>query len=369
MKPPFAQQFSTSTTNHRGPDWTRGLAPPSRSDIPWGPENYTAKAQRVIYEDPIIELPPPPIKWPYLEQASRLPARLSRPQRLLLVLDLNGTLIHRAKASRKYTARPHLDGFLRYCFAEHAVMIWSTATPKNVNAICKNLFSERQHELLLSRWGRDRFDLSAHLYKSRVTVYKNLDTVWNSLVGQGRFPSKFDDSDPDSNTLDRWGQHNTILIDDSPYKAAAQPYNHLEVPEFKTDTPEAAGKASGKDKNNQKGENDLGAQQSAAMKEKQVLESVIAKLEEARKWSDVSAFVKANAVPELPTSPGMKTAITPDEEDKGGKMTDGEQHAQWTIPAFSTKRLAKAFRMLEVRNDATSRVNDEQEDVVEGIVQ
>ena len=67
-----------------------------------------------------------------------------------------------------------------------------------------------------------------------------------------------------------WGQYNTLLIDDSVLKASAQPFNHIEVPEY--------GKGDGKEETGDVANG--------------VLAQVIRYLEAARYWSNVSAFVR-----------------------------------------------------------------------------
>jgi hypothetical protein len=57
-----------------------------------------------------------------------------------------------------------------------------------------------------------------------VQVYKNLKLVWSR--------SQIQSYHPDYETGGRFGQHNTVLIDDSSIKASAQPHNLLEIPEF-----------------------------------------------------------------------------------------------------------------------------------------
>jgi hypothetical protein len=51
-------------------------------------------------------------------------------------------------------------------------------------------------------------------------VYKQLSWIWESDIGS---------QNPDSGL---WDQTNTVLIDDSAKKAAAEPYNLVEIPEF-----------------------------------------------------------------------------------------------------------------------------------------
>ncbi|MCJ1337453.1 hypothetical protein MMC09_002735 [Bachmanniomyces sp. S44760] len=196
----------------------------------------------------------------YLAQASCKPVRTPKAQSLLIVLDLNGTLLQRSRSSSAYTARPSLDKFLQYCLQEHKVMIWSSATPRNVNIICSRLFSKTQRQQIIREWGRDTLGLTPSEYNDNVQVYKRLDVIWDDPLLQPSHPSYTTDTHS-------WNQHNTILIDDSATKARKHPYNHIEVPEFFKTGDEAR---SGSD----------------------ILGQVVGYIEELRKWNDVSKYIK-----------------------------------------------------------------------------
>ena len=211
-------------------------------------------------KDHQIRLPVPIPTSNYLNIAHAIPNLLPSPQRLLLVLDLNGTLLHRSRASQNYIPRPCLHEFLQYAFANHSLLVWSSAQPFNVKGVCTRLFSQDQREKLLGEWGRDTLGLTSAQYKERVQVYKRLDRIWDNKNLQRLHPG--------SELGERWGQHNTVLIDDSVLKATAQPFNHVKVPEFVRGGSEEEGR--GRD----------------------VLGQVVGYLEEARKWSDVSGFVR-----------------------------------------------------------------------------
>ncbi|CAD6575468.1 MAG: hypothetical protein ASARMPREDX12_007300 [Alectoria sarmentosa] len=211
-------------------------------------------------KDNLIHLPAPTPTSTYLSGAHAISSLLSSPQRLLLILDLNGTLLYRPRASQNYTPRPCLPKFLKYAFANHSLLVWSSAQPYNVKGVCRRLFSPGQREMLLGEWGRDTLGLTPAQYKERVQVYKRLDRIWGNKTLQQLHP--------DFERGQIWGQQNTLLIDDSALKASAQPFNHVEVPEFVR---------SGREKEGD-GRNVLG--------------QVVGYLEEARKWSDVSVFVR-----------------------------------------------------------------------------
>lgn len=205
----------------------------------------------------IIHLPAPVPTSVYHSDARAIPTLLPSPQRLLLVLDLNGTLLYRPRASQNYTPRPGLSNFLKYAFANHTLLIWSSAQPKNVKSLCSRLFSRGQRQMLLGEWGRDTLGLTSAQYKERVVcissrhlflhldtyrlhgtcagsrrstetlldclvapillwgrmltpkslqqVYKRLDRIWAN--------ENLQRSHPDFEGGKRWGQHNTVLID------------------------------------------------------------------------------------------------------------------------------------------------------------
>ena len=196
----------------------------------------------------------------YLAQSSRPTQKLLLPQTLLTVLDLNGTLLHRTKGRRIYP-RPNLVKFLKYCLTNHSVCIWSSARPSNVELMCSMIFEPYQRALLLAEWGRDTLGLSKEDYNEKVQVYKRLDVIWNN--------TNFQRKHPHYQAGERWSQANTVLIDDSMLKAVAQPYNHIEIPEYK-----------GNWTNSGEEGDDM------------VLGQVVAYLEEARMWKDVSSFIR-----------------------------------------------------------------------------
>jgi hypothetical protein len=147
-------------------------------------------------------------------------------QHLLLVIDLNGTLLYRPNRSspHHFVERPSTQHFLNYALANFSVMIWSSAQPENVDRMCDKLFSEESRQQLVAVWGRDRLGLTVADSQKRVQVYKRLERVWNDPKIQGQHPLASEGRG--------WHQGNTVLIDDSVEKSRSEPYNFLEVPEF-----------------------------------------------------------------------------------------------------------------------------------------
>ena len=221
------------------------------------PQHVSQSRAREIFESSLRNAPKP--QEPYLVQARSEPLFLSKPQSLLLVLDLNGTLLDRKRKTTICRLRPHLKDFVKYCLDQHSVVVWSSAKPENVAFMCSKVFTLEQRRKVLMEWGRERLGLSELEYWSKVQCYKRLENIWDDESLRKLHPESINGG--------RWDQSNTILIDDSALKASAQPYSHIEIPEFKSD--------SGVDEEKAK-----------------ILVHVIQFLEEVRRWDDVSRFMR-----------------------------------------------------------------------------
>lgn len=176
-------------------------------------------------KDPKIMLPAPAPTEAYMAQAAEEPSTVELSGRILVILDLNGTLLYRPNRNKKtMIARPFLIPFLRYLFSNFAVMVWSSARPENVASLVEQSLEVELRKTLVAQWGRDAFHLKPEHYNRNVQVYKNLDLVWSK--------DEIQKQHPDYASGGRFGQHNTVLIDDSVLKAAAQPHNLLQISEF-----------------------------------------------------------------------------------------------------------------------------------------
>jgi len=214
----------------------------------------------------------------YLQLANKACSRLKEPQPLLVISDLNGTLLYRkGKGTTSYKERPGLDNFLRYIFLTRSPkstqpgrdagtihpMIWTSAQPETCKALVKSLLSPKHKEDCVAIWARDTLRLTPSQYRNKTQVYKRLEWVWSDESIQKTHPRR--------HRGERWDQTNTLLIDDSIIKALAQPYNLINLPEF--DSPAVVAEASLSD-------------------EEAVLAQVVAYIDEARWWSNVSTYVK-----------------------------------------------------------------------------
>jgi hypothetical protein len=182
------------------------------------------------YGDEKIMLPAPQPTDLYLSQAAEEPTVIDPAGHVLVILDLNGTVLYRPNRNAKtMIARPYLRPFLQYLFQNFKVMVWSSARPDNVKALVDQALDKDLRSMLVATWARDTFGLSAKYYSQNVQVYKNLRLVWSR--------DQIQQHHPEYEAGKRFGQHNTVLIDDSALKASAQPHNLLEIPEFEA-TPE-----------------------------------------------------------------------------------------------------------------------------------
>ncbi|KAL2355930.1 NLI interacting factor-like phosphatase-domain-containing protein [Cryomyces antarcticus] len=255
----------SSSEKLNGPVETPAQPSFSRSDEPFSPRKGSKSSTRrgntpADSRPAVTPLPVPKPTATYLSQASQEPLRLASPRPLLIIIDLNGTLIHRSKnRPTSFKARPHVPDFLSYLVANYTCLVWSSAQPQNVKALCAQLFTLAQRAQLIGEWGRDTLGLNKLQYSNKVQVYKQLDRwVWaNEKVAQ---------SHPQAAQGRRWTQRNTILIDDSEVKATSEPHNLVQIDEFE------------------------GKKEQMAT---DVLSQVVGYLEEARWQVDVSAFIRS----------------------------------------------------------------------------
>lgn len=204
---PNAHHFSTTNT------------PSAR-----GSTQNRSKKNRVSPRINTGKAPTPDVK--YLEKSAEASTELQTPQRLLVVLDLNGTLMFRRKVpggskSSSPVLRPGIKKFMDYVFENFEVMVWTSARPDNAELMVNAAFSPKHREKLLAIWARDTLGLTAMEYNQRSQVYKKLTRVW-----EGAFAI------PAAGDGQQWDQTNTVLFDDTDEKAKAHPHNLVCVSEF-----------------------------------------------------------------------------------------------------------------------------------------
>ncbi|KAF9093439.1 hypothetical protein BGX29_009920 [Mortierella sp. GBA35] len=216
------QPTTTTTTGHSGSS---------------NATNNTNQHSVVRYYDAVAGILMPiggirPITPTYMENASQMPIRVRTAQKLLVILDLNGTLFYSDEPNHKkrtFIKRPYLADLLRFLYLHCRVMIWSSAAPGRIGATLRAGFTGVQR---LDRvWTRDDFRLHGMDYPRKVLTLKDLEFVWEAfenersradpkeLAAGGRYEFRYD-------------QSNTVLIDDSPHKSQLQPHNCLIIPDF-----------------------------------------------------------------------------------------------------------------------------------------
>jgi hypothetical protein len=162
----------------------------------------------------------------YLYRANHIPQTLPVAQNLLVVIDLNGTILHRPSRNHptSFTARPNALRFLEYCIETFSVVIWSSAQPRNVHAMVDTIIPPALRPKVVAIWARDKFRLTPEDYLARVQCYKRLTLLWED--------HQIAYSHPEYAMGYRWDQTNTVLVDDSVEKGRSEPYNLIKIPEF-----------------------------------------------------------------------------------------------------------------------------------------
>ncbi|PGH06646.1 hypothetical protein GX51_02274 [Blastomyces parvus] len=216
-----------------------------------------------------------PATTTYLSQSSSPPTLTTATQPLLIILDLNGTLIYRiGRRPIRFKTRPGLLAFLKELFENYTVMVWTSSQPQTVREVLEKTFTGDERDKFVAVWARDTLGLTARQYAEKVQVYKRLDKVWEDKGIAKSYPgfTENESNEPDDNNSTTstaitappgessvgkaktkkknkkqkareaaaaaasgntpWNQTNTLLIDDSALKALAQPYNIIEIPEF-----------------------------------------------------------------------------------------------------------------------------------------
>ncbi|KEH24112.1 putative FCP1 domain, HAD-like domain-containing protein [Medicago truncatula] len=149
------------------------------------------------------------------------------PKKKLLIMNLNGFLLHRAHvcdkkaipksrtADYKYPyfllfKRPFSEEFIKFCLERFEVGLWSSAMEHNIDDALACAIGELKNKLLFV-WDQDKCRDSG--FKSlennqKPLFFKELKEVWHSVKKGGPYSAS-----------------NTLLIDDKPYKSLLNPPN------------------------------------------------------------------------------------------------------------------------------------------------
>ena len=253
--------------------------------------------------------PPSPSK-DYEEKAGLDPVPQDAPARLLVILDLNGTLLFRPNKTnpRRIIVRPGVPAFLDYLFRNHVVMVYSSARPENCAAMLDQIFRPDQKTVVAAVWARDKLGLTTAQYNVKVQVYKKLEPVWRDKNIQKRAgPSRV------------WDQTNTVLVDDTKLKALAQPHNLLQIPEFMSKEPKT-----------------IQARLDWWRNEELMVQSVQQKLEELKFQTDVSRLIRQWQTGARP-APGVVDETV---DQKALQNLDGREASLTPAPSVSDRQVS-----------------------------
>lgn len=188
--PPSSQISAYTDVRTSSPD--PKMAPDPPVEPPRAP-----RRMRVYLPHDDRPVTPPPTQSPtadYISLSSQPPSHLTgdpSSSRKLLILDLNGTLLHRAShvhAPRSHRPgdgptgptgrplprlrpvhpRPYMPSFRNFLFAPQTkewldAMVWSSAQPYSVDDMVDKTFAETKDHLI-AIWARDTLGLSAEQY-------------------------------------------------------------------------------------------------------------------------------------------------------------------------------------------------------------
>ncbi|WOL07642.1 hypothetical protein Cni_G16387 [Canna indica] len=150
---------------------------------------------------------------------------LLRSKKKLIVIDLNGVLAdinqdysyvhksHKRVGRKSVIKRPFCDDFLKFCFERFHVGVWSSRRSYNLDAVVDYLMGQLKPKLLFC-WDQSKCTDTG--YKTienshKPLLLKELNKLWNK-------------EDPDLPwEKGEYSQFNTLLVDDSPYKAICNP--------------------------------------------------------------------------------------------------------------------------------------------------
>ncbi|KFH72422.1 hypothetical protein MVEG_02713 [Podila verticillata NRRL 6337] len=166
----------------------------------------------------------------YLAIASEKSRTLPERRKMLIVLDLNGTLFFRnKKVSGKPTIvnRPYLLEFMRLLFTHFRVMIWSSSRRESVDAMLNRI--PKDFGKFDRIWSREHFDLHEVDFHRKVLTLKDLEKVWQEIESEKEWASP---AQLEEQYAEDFDQTNTILVDDSKHKSQLQPYNCIPIADF-----------------------------------------------------------------------------------------------------------------------------------------
>lgn len=157
---------------------------------------------------------------------------ISHSKKKLLVLDLNGLLIDivlspchgyrpdKMVSNKAVFKRPYCDEFLSFCFERFNVGVWSSRVKKNLDIVIDFLLGDSKQNLLFC-WDASQCSetgLNTLENERKSLVLKELKKLWEKI-------------DPNLPwEKGEYNETNTLLLDDSPYKALCNPVHTAVFP-------------------------------------------------------------------------------------------------------------------------------------------
>ncbi|KAK9052481.1 hypothetical protein SSX86_029110 [Deinandra increscens subsp. villosa] len=149
---------------------------------------------------------------------------VTRSKKMLLILDVNGLLVEVIHpppkdctpdikiSKRAIFKRPYLDDFLEFCFERFDVAIWSSRTRKILDPVVDYLLGDLKKKLVFLWDSSHCTNSSARCLENyhKFIVFKKLGKIWEENGLNASEHGYYDES-------------NTLLLDDSPYKALLNP--------------------------------------------------------------------------------------------------------------------------------------------------
>ncbi|KAF9594743.1 hypothetical protein IFM89_034726 [Coptis chinensis] len=148
---------------------------------------------------------------------------MSKPNRILLILDLNGVLVHIANKlelplrfeadtfilGKAIIRKPFCDDFIKFCFERFYVGVWSSRKKLNLVRLLDFIMPERRYQLAFC-WDQ------SHCTTTELHTVDNIDKP----VMLKEFIKLWDKDDPNLPWERReYNESNTVMLDDSSYKA------------------------------------------------------------------------------------------------------------------------------------------------------
>lgn len=133
--------------------------------------------------------------------------------------------------NRLYTVRPRVHEFLQKCFHMFDVGIWTYAVHQKMDALIAKILSPDEVSQLKFVKIQDK-NILPHICKDKEkpVFLKDLSIIWTTILESGRDLHNYgydseDSRDSPTFAYAPYSDKNTILIDDTPYRAAANPSN------------------------------------------------------------------------------------------------------------------------------------------------